>query len=107
MVEDVTDYLMRLEHASTSGPIRQGETLQWREEAACRGHDPDLFFPGSEPTPGDIAAAKAICATCSVLGECLTYALETNQTEGIWGGETPTGRRKLRRRWLEETRRAS
>ena len=98
---------MRLEHASLASPQHMGALPSWREHAACRGHDPDLFFPGSEPTPARIASAKAVCATCPVQDECLTYALETNQTEGIWGGQTPTGRRKLRRRWLDEIRRAS
>lgn len=79
----------------------------WREFGACRDFDPDVFFPGGEASSAQIAAAKAICAGCQVKEECLAYALGTNQTEGIWGGQTPTGRRKLRRRWLEEIRRAS
>lgn len=77
----------------------------WREAAACVTSTVDFF-----PDPADIgaiSAAKAICATCPVAGECLTWAIETNQTEGIWGGHTPTERRSIRRRWLEEIRRAS
>jgi len=102
----VSPNLMRLEHASFSlFPL--GDESGWRDYAACRDHDPDLFFPGSEPTPSQIAAARAICSACPVQDECLTYALESNQTDGIWGGQTPTGRRKLRRMWLEETRKAS
>lgn len=78
----------------------------WREAAACAGTTEVNFFPD----PADLAAvsrAKAMCATCPVAGECLTWAIETNQTEGIWGGHTPAERRALRRRWLEEIRRAS
>lgn len=78
----------------------------WRDAAACATvQDVDFF-----PDPADLAAisaAKALCATCPVAGECLTWAIETNQTEGIWGGHTPRERRSLRRRWLEEIRRAS
>lgn len=64
------------------------------------------FFPDKEDLAG-IAKAKAICATCPVAGECLTWAIETNQTEGVWGGHTPKERRALRRGWLEEIRKAS
>ena len=51
--------------------------------------------------------ARAVCAGCPVAGECLTWAVETNQTDGIWGGHTPAERRAVRRRWMEEIRRAS
>lgn len=78
----------------------------WREAAACVTVQDVDFFP--DPTDlSAISVAKALCATCPVAGECLTWAIETNQTEGIWGGHTPTERRSLRRRWLEEIRRAS
>jgi WhiB family redox-sensing transcriptional regulator len=46
------------------------------------------------------------CSGCPVGDECLTYAIETNQHEGIWGGHTPRERVKLRRRWLVEIRKA-
>lgn len=78
----------------------------WRDAAACAGTAEVDFFPD----PADlsaISAAKALCATCPVAGECLTWAIETNQSEGIWGGHTPTERRSLRRHWLKEIRRAS
>lgn len=77
----------------------------WREAAACLDNSTD-FFPDPADI-GSISAAKAVCATCPVAGECLTWAIETNQTEGIWGGHTPTERRSIRRRWLEEIRQAS
>ncbi|MGA7272006.1 MAG: WhiB family transcriptional regulator [Acidimicrobiia bacterium] len=78
----------------------------WREAAACRGTvEIDFFCDPSDRTA--ISAAKALCAGCPVAGECLTWAIETNQTDGIWGGHTPVERRSVRRRWLEEIRRAS
>ncbi|MCI0425303.1 MAG: WhiB family transcriptional regulator [Actinobacteria bacterium] len=64
------------------------------------------FFPDKEDMVG-IARAKAVCAGCPVADECLSWALETNQTEGIWGGHTAKERRSLRRRWIEEIRKAS
>lgn len=79
----------------------------WREAAACLEVQNEVsFFPDKEDL-GSIFKAKAICATCPVADECLSWALETNQSEGIWGGHSAKERRKLRRRWLEEVRRAS
>ena len=67
--------------------------------------DQTFFFPD----PGDSAAveqAKEVCEECPVLNECLSYAVGTNQTEGVWGGTTPSERRRLRQRWLKELREA-
>lgn len=81
--------------------------IPWREAAAClEVQDEVSFFPDKEDL-GEIVKAKAICSTCPVADECLSWAIETNQSEGIWGGHTAKERRKLRRRWLEETKRAS
>ena len=79
----------------------------WREAASCLDVGEDVtFFPDKEDV-GAIGKAKAICATCPVADICLSWAIETRQSEGIWGGHTPKERRKLRRRWLEETKKAS
>lgn len=79
----------------------------WREAAACLDAPEDVsFFPDKEDLAG-IAKAKAVCATCPVADECLTWAIESNQVDGIWGGHTAKERRALRRGWLEEVRRAS
>lgn len=83
------------------------EVTPWREAAACLDVTHEVsFFPDKEDVEA-IGRAKAVCATCPVAAECLTWAIESNQGEGIWGGHTPKERRALRRRWLEETRRAS
>lgn len=83
------------------------KVIPWREAAACLDVGDEVsFFPDKEDLVG-IAKAKAVCATCPVADECLTWAIETNQSEGIWGGHTPKERRALRRRWLEEIRKAS
>lgn len=70
--------------------------LAWHEDAACVGTDPDSFYP--EPGPGlmaDIAAAKRVCARCPVRRDCLRYALDHGEREGIWGGLSPSERRRL------------
>lgn len=81
--------------------------LEWRDLAACNGHDPNLFFPAGETGPAaeQIQRAKRICSSCDVADECLAYAIETNQVSGIWGGLTEDERRPVRRRWLAERRR--
>lgn len=65
----------------------------------CR-HDPELFFPAGREDSYLFRAraeqAKAICDSCPVAAECLTWALETGQDAGIWGGTTPSERRALR-----------
>ena len=79
----------------------------WREAAACLEMTNEVsFFPDKENLAG-IAKAKAVCATCPVASECLTWSIESNQSEGIWGGHTPKERRAIRRRWLEEIKKAS
>lgn len=81
--------------------------LEWRDLAACNGFDPELFFPAGEtgPAADQIRQAKRVCAGCEVQEDCLTYAIETNQVAGVWGGLTEDERRPVRRRWLAERRR--
>jgi WhiB family redox-sensing transcriptional regulator len=74
----------------------------WTNRAACRDADPDLFFPVTEDrTRRAIAAqvdrAKGVCARCPVWSQCLSYAVETRQDHGIWGGLTASERRRLAR----------
>jgi WhiB family transcriptional regulator, redox-sensing transcriptional regulator len=62
--------------------------------AACRGEDPELWF-SSEPL--DVKAAIDICRRCEHTDECITFAVETDTTYGIWGGLTPEQRSPVRR----------
>lgn len=72
--------------------------LSWQKYAACLEADPEIFFPERGYSS---AAAKAICATCPVVAECLEYALATHQQYGIWGATSDRERRKLRRQSAE------
>jgi len=73
--------------------------MDWRNDAACRDEDPDLFFPIG--TTGiaieQVDAAKRVCARCPVQEPCLEFALASNQDAGIWGGLTEDERRTLKR----------
>jgi WhiB family transcriptional regulator, redox-sensing transcriptional regulator len=75
------------------------ERVSWRELAACRTADPELFFPIGKTGPaiGEIQRAKAVCASCPVRERCLTFALDTRQDFGIWGGLDDDERRVLHR----------
>ncbi|MFF1443258.1 WhiB family transcriptional regulator [Streptomyces sp. NPDC058295] len=72
----------------------------WREHAECRNEDPDLFFPigTSGPALLQTEQAKAVCRRCPVLEQCLEWAMETDQTLGVWGGTSENERRALKRR---------
>ncbi len=74
--------------------------MDWRHEAACRDEDPELFFPIGNTGPAlvQIDEAKAVCRRCSVVDECLRWALETGQDAGVWGGLSEDERRALKRR---------
>ncbi|HEY7565342.1 MAG TPA: WhiB family transcriptional regulator [Acidimicrobiia bacterium] len=87
-------------------PLDLSELTTWRDMAACRDTPGVDFFPSPEDVQG-IAMAKAVCANCPVVEDCLAYAIETRQSEGVWGGHTTKERTKLRRKWAEEIRRAS
>jgi WhiB family redox-sensing transcriptional regulator len=67
----------------------------WQTLAACRGMGPEMFYPER----GESAApARAICAACGVLPECLDFAMASESgAAGIWAGTSERGRRQLRR----------
>lgn len=81
----------------------------WRDHAACRDTEPDLFFPVGTTGPAleQIEAAKAVCRMCDSQVACLEFALATNQESGVWGATSEEERRKLRKAWLARQRRAS
>jgi WhiB family redox-sensing transcriptional regulator len=75
---------------------------RWRELAACRGADLEVFFPGRGESAGP---ARQVCAACPVRQPCLDYAITNRITHGIWGGLTERERRGLQSRWVRASRR--
>ncbi len=65
----------------------------WRQLAACRHTEPDLFFPigTTGPAIDQIEAAKRVCRGCDAVEPCLDFALATNQESGVWGGDLRGG----------------
>jgi WhiB family transcriptional regulator, redox-sensing transcriptional regulator len=74
--------------------------MDWRHLAACREEDPELFFPIGTTGPAllQIEEAKAVCHSCSVLDDCLSWAMESGQDSGVWGGLSEEERFALKRR---------
>ena len=76
------------------------DSAEWQTRAACRGPQSAVFFP---PTVAEVKEeraererrAKAICAQCNVIEECLDYALRIREPHGIWGGLNEQERRRL------------
>ena len=77
----------------------------WRDQAACRDADPELFFPddGLRSARAQVKTAKLICRGCLVSATCLSWALASGQQAGIWGGLTEDQRHRLHRRGRPST----
>jgi len=72
----------------------EGVDMAWQDFANCRGADPDLFFP---ERGASTRTAKQICRECTVLAECLEFAIVSSEKFGIWGAMSERERRKIRR----------
>lgn len=71
-----------------------GDPPAWISQAACKGHDPELFYPDKG---GCHRKAKLLCQSCPVRQECLLHALANHEPCGVWGGKTPDERAAIRR----------
>lgn len=83
-----------------NGDAPQHSVPDWRHQAACRDQDRDLFFPDGKTGPylKQIQQAKAVCHTCPVIVECLSWAIDNREMYGVYGGMDETERQKLLRR---------
>jgi WhiB family redox-sensing transcriptional regulator len=99
-VADLTDAAANAE--------KELDTMDWRHIAACREVDPELFFPigNSGPALLQIEEAKQVCRRCTVVDECLRWAIDSGQDAGVWGGMSEDERRALKRRTLRLRARA-
>lgn len=64
-------------------------------DGACRDLPAEWFHPERGESTTN---AKAVCASCSVRVDCLTWALDNHEKFGIWGGTSERERRRIRRR---------
>lgn len=79
----------------------QRAIIQHGAEMPCESA-PDLFFPHDNDNQQNRylheRLAKKLCYDCPLQLACLEYALDNNETDGIWGGTTHHERRNLTRR---------
>lgn len=78
------------------------ENYDWQYKGACNGVDTELFYlphnaRGAEKLQ-QIKEAKAVCAKCPVIEQCLNFAIKTEEPHGIWGGLTEEERVTIVRR---------
>lgn len=74
---------------------RTSDRYPWMDFAACAETDPDAYSPQKG---GSVRDAKRICLeVCTVRASCLRYAIDNGISEGVYGGLSPTERRKLKR----------
>lgn len=76
------------------------------EQGLCHAHpEPDIFYPDRDAATyvAVAARAKSICRgtdggeMCPVILPCLFYGLVTEDSFGIWGGQSARERNALRR----------
>lgn len=60
-------------------------------QAACRGQDPNLWFP--ERQDGQRLSARDVCATCPHIGPCAAFGIAHPRMPGVWGGLSGRQRR--------------
>ena len=72
---------------------------EWRADAACLGHDPELWF-ADDGDEGKEKRSEAIriCRACPVRKPCLNWAMRVNDRYAILGGLTKRQRTALRKR---------
>lgn len=82
------------------------EGTAWMDRAACRGKNAAAMYPVNDNVKA-VEYAKDICAGCPVRAECLSYALDRNEYQGVWGATTGDERKSLKRNQLRRDRAAS
>lgn len=79
--------------ALTGGP--DDRTPDWKRWASCSTSTTDELYAGGVTRSGK-ELLRRCREDCAVQAECLAYALGNGEREGIWGGTTDAGRRRLR-----------
>jgi WhiB family transcriptional regulator, redox-sensing transcriptional regulator len=80
--------------AAAATVVTQGVDPNWRENAACREINPELFHPDFL-TGAAVANAKRVCQRCPVRDPCLRVGLANNDRQAILGNTSPSERKPL------------
>ena len=90
----------RLSRAPEVSPVI--ELWDWQLNARCRSSGSRTFFGSEDETRRARMRrerdAKLICAGCDVLEHCRAWALQFDESHGIWGGMTANERERARRK---------
>lgn len=78
-------------------PLSSMRAEHWRGQSACRGDDPEKWFPAKSAAIHADPAVR-ICRGCPVRAQCLRHALDFGEDYGVWGGLTERELRALRKR---------
>ncbi len=65
----------------------ENDDRSWWADARCNDRAATLSGLFFSEELQDIAKAKAICAVCPVLAQCLEGAIERREPWGVWGGQ--------------------
>jgi WhiB family transcriptional regulator, redox-sensing transcriptional regulator len=85
---------MSISELMSDPAVMAADTDNWTRLALCAGDpDPDCWFSTSQKKTN---RAIAKCRACPVQNECLRFAINTRQSQGVWGGTTPQERRLIR-----------
>lgn len=71
--------------------------MDWMTEAACKGSS-EIFYADSTDKKENAkkeSQAKLLCKKCPVSAECLLFAIENNESFGIWGSFSSKERNML------------
>lgn len=78
------------------------QAWDWQLRARCRGLPAEVFFTTDDDRGIRRIAheenAKRVCHGCPVKVECLSHAIQADETYGIWGATTPKERIALKQR---------
>jgi WhiB family redox-sensing transcriptional regulator len=71
-------------------------------EANCKGLDPEMFFPKRDDPLSVMQGALTVCGSCTVKEHCLSWAVQHNERDGVWGNTTGRQRRKMRSELVDQ-----
>lgn len=76
----------------------------WRDFAACRFEDPEVFFAEGKASHAQVVHAQAVCHTCPVRIQCGEHAIQAGEFYGVWGGMSQNQLRQRRRRFTSRAK---
>lgn len=82
-------------------PLRDN---RWFLEAACKGLDPDMFYPDEPTMWPEAELVKQLCDMCPVRTQCIDFSVTSKYEEQGWWGISPEDRRQLRREYKAASR---